>query len=84
MALANHQGVALGEDDIVSWERILQELTPEGRSSMFQDYWQGCSLEMDILGNTVLDLSGRTGIPVPTTSKSKTNKTESSNTVLSE
>lgn len=66
VALANHQGVALSEDNIASWERILQELTPEGRSSMLQDYWQGRPLEMDILGNTVLELSRRTGISVPT------------------
>ena len=48
IALANHFGVSLSEENIRAWEDSLQNLTSQGRSSMLQDYWQGRPLEMDI------------------------------------
>lgn len=65
IALANYYGVPLSEENIAAWERELADLTPKGRSSMLQDYWQGRILEMDILGDTVLELGQRAGIEVP-------------------
>ena len=64
-ALANHFGVSLSEENIRAWEDSLQNLTSQGRSSMLQDYWQGRPLEMDILGDTVLELGRKAGIAVP-------------------
>ncbi|MGN0405674.1 MAG: 2-dehydropantoate 2-reductase [Bariatricus sp.] len=64
--LANYYGVPLSESNIIAWERDLSGLTSEGHSSMLQDYWQGRPLEMDILGDTVLEFSRKSGIPVPT------------------
>lgn len=63
--LANHFGVPLSEENIREWECSLQNLTSQGRSSMLQDYWQGRPLEMDILGDTVLELGRKAGIAVP-------------------
>lgn len=63
--LANHFGVALSEDNIKEWEADLNELTPNGRSSMLQDFWEGRPLESDILGDTVIELAKEAGIPVP-------------------
>ena len=40
IALANHFGVSLSEENIRAWEDSLQNLTSQGRSSMLQDYWQ--------------------------------------------
>lgn len=65
IALANYFGVPLSEENIVSWEKDLGSLTPEGRSSMLQDFWEGRPLEMDIFGDTVQELSARSGIAVP-------------------
>ena len=65
IALANHFGVSLSEENIRAWEDSLQNLTSQGRSSMLQDYWQGRPLEMDILGDTVLELGRKAGIAVP-------------------
>lgn len=65
VSLANYYGVGLNEQNIVAWENELQNLTAQGRSSMLQDYWQGRPLEMDILGDTVLDLGRKAGIATP-------------------
>lgn len=69
IALANHFGIALSEQNIKDWEKDLIGLTPEGRSSMLQDYWQGRQLETDILGDTVIELSKKSGISVPVNKK---------------
>lgn len=67
--LANHFGVALSEENIREWEEDLQKLTPDGRSSMLQDFWEDRPLEIDILGDTVLELAKQAGIPVPVNEK---------------
>lgn len=69
IALANYFGIALSEQNIKNWESDLMGLTPEGRSSMLQDYWQGRQLETDILGDTVIELSKKSGISVPVNKK---------------
>lgn len=63
--LANHFGVALDESNIEAWEVDLNGLSPSGRSSTLQDFWEGRPLEMDILGDTVVELGKRAHIPVP-------------------
>lgn len=69
IALANWFGVELSEKNIESWEADLKGLTPKGRSSMLQDFWQGRPLEMDILGDTVIELGKKAGIAVPVNQK---------------
>ncbi len=63
--LAGHFGVKLDEQNIQKWEKDLMELTPEGRASTLQDFWEGRPLELDILGDTVVELAKQAQIAVP-------------------
>ena len=63
--LAGYYGVPLSEDNITAWEADLQRLTPQGRSSMLHDYWQGRPLETEILGDAVMEMATEAGISVP-------------------
>ena len=65
IALANRCGVPLDEDTITQWERTLAALSPDGRSSMLQDYWTGRPLETNILGDYVCRLGEKLGVPTP-------------------
>ena len=64
-ALAQCCGVELGEAAIQDWEETLSRLSPNGRSSMLQDYWTGRRLETDIFGDYVSRLGRKLGIPTP-------------------
>ncbi|WP_251445737.1 2-dehydropantoate 2-reductase [Vermiculatibacterium agrestimuris] len=64
-ALARQCGVVLGEQAIQDWEHTLARLSPEGRSSMLQDYWMGRRLETDIFGDYVTRLGQKLGVPTP-------------------
>lgn len=65
ITLANACGVELREADIYQWEADLAKLTPDGRSSMLQDYWMNRRLEMDIFGDYVCRLGEEKKIPLP-------------------
>lgn len=64
-ALARRCGVELGEEAIQTWEKTLAQLSPDGRSSMLQDYWMGRRLETDIFGDYVSRLGRKLGVPTP-------------------
>lgn len=65
IALANACGVELREADIYQWEADLAKLTPDGRSSMLQDYWMNRRLEIDIFGDYVCKLGEEKGVAIP-------------------
>lgn len=64
-ALAARCGVTLTEASIQEWERTLAQLSPDGRSSMLQDFWRGRRLETDIFGDYVSKLGQKLGVPTP-------------------
>ncbi len=65
IAVARRLGVDLGEADIARWQRQLTTLTPNGRSSMLQDYWSGRKTEVDAMGDKICALGRQLGIPTP-------------------
>ena len=65
IGLANACGVQLREADIYQWEADLAKLSPDGRSSMLQDYWMNRRLETDILCDYVCALGKEKGIAIP-------------------
>jgi 2-dehydropantoate 2-reductase len=65
IALAGPAGVNLGEPDIADWRRVLQTLSPGGKTSMLQDVEAGRKTEVEIFGGTVVALGERYGVPTP-------------------
>ena len=65
IALANKNGVALSEKDILQWETNLRKLSSDGRSSMLQDYWMNRRLEIDAFGDYVCKMGEQLRIPMP-------------------
>ena len=65
IALAGPAGVNLGEADIADWRRVLQTLSPGGKTSMLQDVEAGRKTEVEIFGGTVVALGRRYNVPTP-------------------
>lgn len=65
IVLAKACGVELREADIFQWEADLAKLSPDGRSSMLQDYWMNRRLETDIFCDYICALGQEKGIPIP-------------------
>ncbi len=65
IALAAPAGVDLTEADIADWCKVLASLSPDGKTSMFQDIEAGRKTEVEIFGGTVVSLGQRYGVPVP-------------------
>ncbi len=63
--LAGAEGVALKEEDIREWGRIMSGLSPEGKTSMLQDVEAGRRTELEMFGGKVVELAARHGLPVP-------------------
>ena len=65
IALAGPAGVDLTPKDIADWCRVLQSLSPAGKTSMLQDIEAGRKTEVEIFGGTVVALGERYGVPTP-------------------
>lgn len=65
IALAQAAGVGLAEADIDACFEIFDTLSPEGRTSMFQDVEAQRKTEIDLFAGTVVALGRRYGIPTP-------------------
>lgn len=63
--LANSEGIALGEEDLAYWLKILSKLGPEGQPSMRQDLEAKRYSEVGLFSGTVLELAERHGIHAP-------------------
>jgi 2-dehydropantoate 2-reductase len=63
--LAAAEGVALREEDIREWGRIMSGLSPEGKTSMLQDVEAGRRTELEMFGGKVVELAAKHGLPVP-------------------
>jgi 2-dehydropantoate 2-reductase len=57
--------VNLGEADIAEWGRVLQTLSPDGKTSMLQDVEAGRKTEVEIFGGTVVALGRRYNVSTP-------------------
>ena len=65
MLLAQVQGINLIERDIESWHDVLSKLSPDGKTSMFQDVEAGRKTEVEMFAGKVIELGKRFGIPTP-------------------
>lgn len=65
LALAQHLGVNLGEQDITDWLAVLKTLSPKGKTSMLQDIEAGRKTEVETFAGKVVDLGRNHGLPTP-------------------
>jgi len=65
MALAEKEGIALGEDDIADWIKLLSTLSPDGKPSMQQDVEAHRKSEVELFSGTVRRLGLKHGLPTP-------------------
>ncbi len=65
IALAACAGVDLHDDDLDAWDRFLQTLSPQGKTSMLQDIDAGRKTEVEIFAGKAVELGQTYGIPTP-------------------
>lgn len=65
VAVAQAEGVQLGEADVTSWQRVLAGQPPHGRTSMHQDVLAGRPTEVMSFAGRVVALGAQHGIPTP-------------------
>ena len=65
IVLAQHAGVNLNEQDLKDWYAVLNTLSPQGKTSMFQDIEAGRKTEVEIFAGKVVDLGKKFGVPTP-------------------
>jgi 2-dehydropantoate 2-reductase len=58
-------GINLCEDDIMAFTKILQTLSPNGKTSMLQDVEAGRKTEVEIFAGAVIELGRKYGIATP-------------------
>jgi 2-dehydropantoate 2-reductase len=65
IAIANRQGIDLGDTDIENWYRTLASLGDSGCTSMCQDVLAGRKTEVELFGRTISDLGLKFNVPTP-------------------
>ena len=65
IAIAQAQGIGLGEADLASWSQVLDELGPAQFSSMAQDVLAHRPTEVDVFSGSVMRMGAQLGVPVP-------------------
>ncbi len=65
IAVAEAEGINLGETDIDYWLGVLDTLNPEGMPSMRQDQRDGRQMETELFSGTVLKLGAKHGLATP-------------------
>lgn len=65
IAIAQVEGVQLTEQDIADWYPVLQNLAPQGKTSMLQDVEAGRKTEIEMFAGKVVELGKQHNIPTP-------------------
>ncbi|WP_206919837.1 ketopantoate reductase family protein [Alicyclobacillus suci] len=65
VALAEHVGVHLSQDDISGFDEILYAMSPDGKTSMLQDIEAGRKTEVDYMAGAVRRLGRQYGVATP-------------------
>lgn len=63
--LANAEGVNLTEQDISNWYPVMNQLSPQGKTSMLQDIDARQKTEVEIFSGRVISLGKKHNIPTP-------------------
>lgn len=65
IALSGKAGVHLAEEDIETFSKVLQNMNPQGKTSMLQDIEAGRKTEVEMLAGKVIELGRKLKIPTP-------------------
>ena len=65
LTLAQASGVNLTEQDLLDWYPVLHRLSPQGKTSMLQDFEAGRKSELEIFSGRVIQMGQKLGIPHP-------------------
>ncbi len=65
VTLAQALNVNLTRQDIKEWQPVLNQLSPQGKTSMLQDIEAGRKTEVEIFGGKAIELGKAHGIPTP-------------------
>jgi 2-dehydropantoate 2-reductase len=65
VAISQKLGINLGKDDISEYMKIIDTLSPEGKTSMLQDVEAGRKTEVDIFSGTVIELGKKYSVNTP-------------------
>ncbi len=65
IAISRTLGTGLVEDDLKSWYKTLDLLSPEGKTSMLQDVEARRKTEVELFAGTVIRLGLEAGVPTP-------------------
>ena len=65
VTLAQANQVNLTEEDLKNWYPVLNQLSPQGKTSMLQDVEAGRKTEVELFGCKVVKLGEASGIPTP-------------------
>lgn len=63
--IANREGISLSPADVDEYLRIIDTLSPQGKTSMLQDVEAGRKTEVEAFALTVMSLGKKHGIPTP-------------------
>jgi 2-dehydropantoate 2-reductase len=63
--IAQKLGISLGEDDLKAYLRILETISPDGKTSMLQDVEAGRKTEVEMFSGTVIQMGLKYGLPTP-------------------
>ncbi len=67
--LSGKTGVNLTEEDIETFNKFLQNINPQGKTSMLQDIEAGRKTEVEMLAGKVIELGKKLNIPTPVNQK---------------
>ncbi len=65
VALAKALNVNLTLQDINEWQLVMNQLSPQGKTSMLQDIEARRKTEVEIFGGKVIELGKTYGVPTP-------------------
>jgi 2-dehydropantoate 2-reductase len=65
VAIAEKAGINIGREDIDKYMAIVYTLSPEGKTSMFQDIEAHRKTEVEIFSGTVIELGKKYGVDTP-------------------
>ena len=65
IVLAQARGIALDSDDISRWHKILDQLSPDGKTSMHQDVEQRRKTEVEMFAGKLIELGEQSSVATP-------------------
>lgn len=65
ISIAQRINIQLSEDDLETYLKILETLSPDGKTSMLQDVEAGRKTEVEMFSGTVIQMGLKYGLPTP-------------------